>query len=96
MCVFVSHTHTHAHLHHLYLHHRLHYDRVVELATGDVLHFTYIRDIAFSTHLHSGVDRKHVREHGDSKNDTEKKEQNGNVVVVAVCVRVCFGAKLFV
>ncbi|EGD76512.1 TK/HMTK protein kinase [Salpingoeca rosetta] len=37
--------------------------RVVELATGDVLHFTYIRDIAFSTHLHSGYDRKHNPEH---------------------------------
>lgn len=35
--------------------------RVVELATGDVMHFTYIRDISFSTHLHSGYDRKHVR-----------------------------------
>lgn len=35
--------------------------RVVELATGDVMHFTYIRDISFSTHLHSGYDRQHVR-----------------------------------
>lgn len=34
--------------------------RVVELATGDVMHFTYIRDISFSTHLHSGYDRQHV------------------------------------
>jgi hypothetical protein len=37
--------------------------RVVELATGEVMHFTYIRDISFSTHLHSGYDRKHNPEH---------------------------------
>eukprot|EP00043_Microstomoeca_roanoka_P019180 m.212758 g.212758 ORF g.212758 m.212758 type:complete len:1003 (-) comp16950_c2_seq1:283-3291(-) len=37
--------------------------RVVELATGEVLHFTYIRDISFTTHLHSGFDRKRNPEH---------------------------------
>eukprot|EP01147_Barroeca_monosierra_P009266 gene9266-1543_t len=29
--------------------------RVVELATGDVLHFTFIQDVTFTTHLHSGI-----------------------------------------
>eukprot|EP00055_Hartaetosiga_balthica_P015359 m.89997 g.89997 ORF g.89997 m.89997 type:complete len:1085 (-) comp8845_c0_seq1:479-3733(-) len=37
--------------------------RVVELATGDIVHFTFIRNLSFSTHLHSGVNRANNPEH---------------------------------
>jgi hypothetical protein len=33
---------------------------VVELTTGEVIFFVFIRDVAFSTHLHSGFNRKGV------------------------------------
>eukprot|EP00730_Choanoeca_flexa_P005658 TRINITY_DN11993_c0_g1_i10.p1 TRINITY_DN11993_c0_g1~~TRINITY_DN11993_c0_g1_i10.p1 ORF type:complete len:1151 (+),score=343.28 TRINITY_DN11993_c0_g1_i10:249-3701(+) len=37
--------------------------RVVELTTGEVIFFVFIRDVAFSTHLHSGYNRKSNPEH---------------------------------